>query len=156
MNVGAFKSSRTSNTSTLSSPFYCTGLDLRKVYIQFKASCLERSVHSWYGVILTLLVSLFFFFWYMYVFVRGKNSTCGINLFIFKSAVLRMGEHSSLLLWPHMEASLENSNMPCQMNFFQQWTLAINCQCKTWKAQNWTVVSCELGIFTCYFLLIHR
>lgn len=112
--------------------YYWTGLDWRKVHVQFKASCLERSVHSWYGVpkklsYFTLTLSLFSLFLYMHISVRGWISSCGINLFIFKNAVLRMQEHSSLLLWLHTEASLEDSNRTCQMDLFQQWTLAINC-----------------------------
>lgn len=54
-------------------------------------------------------------FLHMHVSVRGWNSTCGITLFTAKYAMLRMGEHSFILLYPHVEASLEDSNMTCQM-----------------------------------------
>lgn len=118
-----------------------TRLDLRKVHIQFKASCLKSSVcfgrkplvnkcwnfsylHSeWTLTVLKKLcgdgLSLEFLkmeiyihfyapFLHMYVSVRGRNSTCGITLFIAKYAVLRMGEHSSILFCPPLEASLED------------------------------------------------
>jgi len=46
---------------------------------------------------------------------RGWNNTPAVTLFIAKYAVLRMGEHSSTLLCPHSEASVEDSNTTCQM-----------------------------------------
>lgn len=82
-------------------------------------------------------------FLHMHVAVRGWNSTYGITLFTAKHAVLRMGEHSSTLLCPHLQASLEDSNMTCQMRLMSAIDPfhKLSISTKTWTAQNWAVVS---------------
>lgn len=125
--------------------YYWTGTDQRMIHVQFKVSCLESSVCS--------------------VLAWSSQKWSYIHtptlLYLWHSLHCQicsgwMEHQSSILLCPHIEASLEDSNMTCQMRLISATDLChkLSITSKTWTMQNWAVVNQRSSPFI--FVLIHR